>query len=244
MQKVSFLDQMVAHGSLKGSVFKMKAMSAARINGFAAWAFASATYFNMASISLMVGPALPTFGIVMSAMYGARLFYLKDVIGKIDYIEEGEHKGKLRMKVYKSPFSSFSAIINPKYTMSVCAVGADDVGEEDAEGNILFVQEYLNEDTGKPERNGYFTVPADAHRDKITMEWIFAAKNEDSQTDAMFNEVVIKRHMNIAKTGGLTGLRKFTVEQTGYANFGDEEELNEHLKNQTEAADATLEAMS
>lgn len=60
----------------------------------------------------------------------------------------------------------------------------------------------------------------------------------------MFNEVVIKRHMNIAKTGGLTGLRKFTVEQTGYANFGDEEELNEHLKNQTEAADATLEAMS
>ena len=81
------------------------------------------------------------------------------------------------MKVQKSPFSSVNIIINPKYTMSVCSVGGDDVGEDDADGNILYCGEYLNEDTGVPARGGYFTVPADAHRDKITMEWIFAQKN-------------------------------------------------------------------
>lgn len=203
----------------------------------AAWAFAGAAYANMAKLSLMLGPALPTIGIVMSAMYGARAFNMKNVVSQIDYIQEGEHIGKLRMKVYKSPFSSMNIVINPKFTMSVCAVGADDVGEDDAEGNLLYCQEYLNEDTGVPARDGYFTVPADAYRDKITMEWIFAQKNQESETDALFNEVIISRHMRIAKTGGLTGLRKLTVESTGYANFGDEEEINEHLKHQTEAAD-------
>ena len=235
---------MVAHGALKGSVFKMKALSQARMRGFMAWSVAGASYFNMATLSLMMGPTLPTIGIVSAAIYGARTFYLKDTVGKIDYILEGEHTGQLRVQVYKSPFSTYSIIINPKHTMSVCAVGADDVGEEDAEGNILLAKEYLDESTGKPMRNGYFTVPADAHRDKGTMEWIFATKDADSETDAAFNDQIIKRHMNIASTGGLTGLRKFTVEQTGYANFGDEEELNQHLKNQPEAADKTLVAMS
>ena len=177
MQKVSFLDTMVAHGALKGSVFKAKLMNAQRMYGLAAWGVAGATYFNMAQLTLMLGPALPTVAIVMSAMYGARAFAGRDVVSKIDYIQEGEHIGKLRLKVQKSPISSVNIIINPKYTMSVCSVGGDDVGEDDADGNILYCGEYLNEDTGVPARGGYFTVPADAHRDKISMEWIFAQKN-------------------------------------------------------------------
>ena len=205
-----------------------------------AWAFAGAAYFNMAQLSLMLGPALPTIGIVMSAMYGAKAFAMRDVVGRIDYVTEGEHTGKLRMKVYKSPFSSSNIIINPKFTMSLCSVGYDDVGEDDAEGNILYCQEYLNDDTGVPARDGYFTVPADAYRDKITMEWIFAQKNMESETDALFNECILSRHMRIASTGGLTGLRKLTVEATGYANFGDEEEISEQLKQNSDAADAAL----
>ena len=74
MEKVSFLDTMVAHGALKGSVFKAKLMSAQKMNGLAAWAFAGATYLNMAKVSMLLGPTLPTIGIVMGAMYGARAF--------------------------------------------------------------------------------------------------------------------------------------------------------------------------
>lgn len=116
------------------------------------------------------------------------------------------------MKVYKTPFSSRTIIVNPKYTMSICAVGSDDVGEDDAEGNILLCNEYLDESTGIPHREGYFTVPADSHRDKITMEWIFAHKEMESETDALFNQVIISRHMRLAKTGGVTGIRKLVVE--------------------------------
>lgn len=50
--------------------------------------------------------------------------------------------------------------------------------------------------------------------------------------------------MRLAKSGGITGIRKLVVEQTGYANFGDEEEINEHLKANPEFADNALEQMS
>jgi hypothetical protein len=159
-------------------------------------------------------------------------------------VREGEHAGLLRLKVAKSPLVSYTIIANPKHTMSVCSVGDDDVGEEDAEGNVLHVAEYLDEATGTLHRDGFFTVPADAYRDKITLEWIFAQKNTESETDRLFNDLVAERHGQIAATGGISGLKRVTVEQTGYANFGDEEELAVHLKHQSEEADVTLQAMS
>lgn len=121
---------------------------------------------------------------------------------------------------------SYSVILNPKHTKSLCAIGDDDMGENDVDGNILMASEYLDESTGKIHRDGLFSVPADAYRDKVTMEWIMAIKDENSETDALFNQQIINRHTNIAATGGLTGIRKITAQQTGYANFGDEEELN------------------
>lgn len=72
-------------------------------------------------------------------------------------------------------------------------------------------------------------MPADANRDKTTLEWIFAVKDEGSETDAMYNDLVAARHEQYAETGGLTGLRKLVAEQTGYANIGDEAEITSFL---------------
>ena len=77
--------------------------------------------------------------------------------------------------------------MNPKHTKSLCALGADDLGEDDTEANILYTSEYLDESTGVAMKDGFFTIPADAWRDKITMEWIMAHKEENSETDAAFN---------------------------------------------------------
>ena len=79
--------------------------------------------------------------------------------------------------------------------MAVCAVGADDLGEDDAEGNVLHVAQFIDESSGKIEKDGYFTLPADAYRDKTTLEWIFAKKVEgDSTTDDLFTQCVMERH--------------------------------------------------
>ena len=244
MQRVNYLDSLVEHGALKGSVFKMKMLSASRLRGIGAFSLAGLTYAKLSALSLMVGPVIPMAGIVGAALYGARSLVETDMISRIDFVTEGEFKGQLRATVQKSPFVSYTIIMNPKWTKSICALGDDDMGADDTDANILQADEYMDESTGEFKRHGVFRIPADANRDKITMEWIMAVKDEDSETDALFNDQIIYRHAKIAATGGLTGLRKMTAQSTGYANFGDEEELAEHLKHQTDAADDTLAAMS
>ena len=174
-------------------------------------------------------------------MVGAKNLNEQNMISKMEYVTEGEFKNQIRVTVNKSPFVSHTLIMNPKHTKSLCAMGNDDLGEEDAEGNILHAAEYYDESTGTIHRDGMFTVPADAHRDKITLEWIFAIKDENSETDALFNEQILKRHNQLASTGGLTGIRAWTAKQTGYADLGDEEEIK--LLLDSGDTDETLMAM-
>ena len=190
---------------------------------------------------MMMGPTLPCLGIVGAAMVGARALNEQNMVSKMEYVTEGEFKNQIRVTVNKSPFVSTTLIMNPKHTKSLCALGQDDLGEDDAEGNILHATEYYDETTGQKCKDGMFRVPADAHRDKITLEWIFAIKEEESETDALFNDQILKRHGELAATGGLTGLRAFTAKNTGYADVGDEEEISLLLA--SGQTDATLMAM-
>ena len=244
MQRVNTMDALVDHGALKGSVFKAKMLSTKRLYGMGSFGLAGMLYANMTMLSLMMGPTLPTLGIVGAAMYGARQFADTDTVSRIDYIKEGEFAGKLRATIQKTPFVSYTIVMSPANTMSICSVGADDIGEDDAEGNVLHVEEYFNESTGQTERQGLFTVPADAYRDKTTLEWIFAAKDGESETDQLFNDFVAQRHDKIAQSGGISGLRAVIAKQTGYANVGDEGEINAFLKSDNNAADETLVEMT
>ena len=244
MQRVNQLDNLVQHGALKGSIFKQKALSADRLYGLGAFSATTLAYMNYGYLTMLMGSTLPMVGMVAASIYGARKFASQDTISQIDVIKEGEFKGLLRMKVNKTLFSSYTVAVNPIDTKSLAAVGDDDMGEDDCESNILHAAKFVDERTGKIESNGIFTVPADAYRDKTTMEWIYAIKSADSETDALYSQKMMDRHMDIASTGGITGLRKLTAESTGYANLGDENELNLQLKNNQNSADETLIAMS
>ena len=148
MQRVTFLDNLVNHGQLKGSIFKAKMLSARRLKGLGSFTLAGFAYMHLTSLSLMLGPTAPMLAIVALTMNGAKSFLENGMVSRIDYITEGEFKGLIRVNVATSPFVSKSVIINPKHTMSLCSVGGDDVGEEDADGNILFASEYMDESTG------------------------------------------------------------------------------------------------
>ena len=71
-QTVSNLDNLIAHGSLKGSIFRMKVLSASRLRGVGCFTFAGLAYANLSTLSLMFGPTLPMIGIVSAAIFGAR----------------------------------------------------------------------------------------------------------------------------------------------------------------------------
>lgn len=74
MSRVTHLDNLVQHGGLKGSIFRMKTLSANRLKGIGSFGFAGLAYVNLATLNLMLGPTLPMIGIVSAAMMGARAF--------------------------------------------------------------------------------------------------------------------------------------------------------------------------
>lgn len=134
--------------------------------------------------------------------------------------------------------------MNPRFTKSICALGDDDIGADDTEANLLLATEYLDESTGVAMRDGIFTIPADAFRDKITMEWILAHKDDaSSETDAVFNEQIMQRHMEYAATGGITGLRKIEAEMTGFANYGGEDFINANIEANPEESNLVIREM-
>lgn len=74
VSRVSFFDNLVHHGSLKGSIFKAKLMSARRLYGLGSLGAASMAYMHMGTLSLMMGPTVPTLGIVAATVYGLKAF--------------------------------------------------------------------------------------------------------------------------------------------------------------------------
>ena len=53
-----------------------------------------------------------------------------------------------------------------------------------------------------------------------------------------------QRQEKITQDGGISGLRAIVAQQTGYANVGDEGEINAFLKKDDNAADDTLVEMT
>ena len=126
------------------------------------------SYWDFAScpLNLLLGPTATAIGIVALSLYGAAAFADRGTISQIDFVQEGEFVGCLRLKVAKSPFFSYTIIAKLKDTRSVCAVGNDDLGADDVEGNVLEVAEYIDEATGEKRTDGVFVLPADANRSK------------------------------------------------------------------------------
>ena len=99
MTRVNHLDNLVDHGALKGSIFRAKMLSARRLRGLGAFAFSGMAYAHLSTLSMMMGPTVPTFAIVCATIYGARAFNDQSLISRIDYIKEGEFAGQMRATV-------------------------------------------------------------------------------------------------------------------------------------------------
>ena len=61
-------------GSLKGKVFKKKMMNENKVYGVGAVALSGYAYFNMAVLSAITGPTLPSLAVVGGLMYGMSQF--------------------------------------------------------------------------------------------------------------------------------------------------------------------------
>lgn len=219
-------------------------LSPRKLKGVAAFGAAGWAYGSFTTLSLMMGPTAPAIGIVALSLYGATAFNERGAITQIDYLTEGEHAGKIRAKVAKSPFMTYSIIADVKDTRSICAVGHDDLGEDDVEGNILEVSHYIDEATGESHQGELFIMPADANRSKQALEWIFTHKSGDSATDASFSDLIQSNHEAHAATGGLTGLAALNASNSGYADMGGEEAVNAGLVSDPHGTEVALRELT
>lgn len=152
---------MADHGSLKGKVFKMKALSPQRVKGLAAFAAVFYGYSNLAAISLMFGSTIPIFGLAAASFYGMNSFAESATVSSIEALENGQ----VRIQILKSPLFSYTITANIKDIHSVCSLGNDDLGADDCESNIISIKRYQNS-AGEYLYDGVFRLPADAFRDK------------------------------------------------------------------------------
>jgi hypothetical protein len=137
---INTLDQMADHTSLKGKIFKAKALNPRRLKGLAALGFSGLAYTNLMALTLLMGPTIPLTSVALATFYGMYSFSDKDYISSI----ESGPNGELKMTIQRSIFVSHQITTNVKSVRSVCALGDDDLGADDCEGNILHVSHFVD----------------------------------------------------------------------------------------------------
>ena len=118
-------------------------------------------------------------------------FAERNVINNIRVCPEGEHKGMLELVVSTSPISSRTIYAGMQDCHDVFTMGNDDTGEEDVDSNVIQIYNFIDE-SGNVVNTDTFTLPADAWRDKETLEWVLSKKGDSESLDLLnsFNDMV------------------------------------------------------
>lgn len=160
-------------------------------------------------------------GLAATAFYGMSSFDESSTVSSIESLENGE----LRLTILKSPFVSYTITTNIKNVQSVCALGDDDMGADDCEGNIIHVSKYTDAE-GNHHEQGVFTLPADAFRDKQFLEWILAPKHEDETTVDDFSDLMKQKFTQRVSLGKFNLLGALNAKATGLANVNLDKDLD------------------
>jgi hypothetical protein len=91
--------------------------------------------------------------------------------------DQREHNGLLNINVGLSAFSSEDIIVDVKDIHSIVALGNDNLGVENQDGNVITVNRYFKKSTEKwIAEPRVLTLPGDAFRDRTFVDWILADK--------------------------------------------------------------------
>jgi len=181
---------MCEHAALGGKIFKAKTLSPRKVRGIGAFAAAGAAYSNFAALSVMLGPTLPTLAICTAAVYSIFSISERQTIKQIEWVKDGsEFDGWVKIKVADSAFTSHEILAHPKHTRTLAVLGDETFGAQDCKAQILHIKDFLHVASGEY-KTDVFTIPADAHADGNTMEWLGAHKDVTTTTLEHFNECV------------------------------------------------------
>lgn len=137
------------------------------------------TYSYAPYLAAYMGATLPAVGAMAAALYGMLAFAETQIINSIKLIKDGgEHHGKLLINVGTSILASHDIIADVRDVRSIMALGNDDLGEDDTDGNVICVDRHFSKAEGRWVEEGMaLSLPGDAFRDKALLDWIIADKS-------------------------------------------------------------------
>lgn len=127
------MEDLNAHANLKGKIFKRKMMDPGKLKGLGYFGLAGATYAMFPHLALTFGANFTTFAMAAFSVGGMYRFNDRDIINFIELIADGDNKGKLKLSVSTSPFTSSEVIASVNDVQGVFSLNEDDAGEEDIE---------------------------------------------------------------------------------------------------------------
>lgn len=113
--------------------------------------------------------------------------------------------GNLVIGINRSLFNQSKIMVSPTDVKSIVALGADNLGADDVEANLIKVSNYTDMATGETGLTGEYIIPAEANRDKQMMDWILSDNStpgHESTTDGDFNDLMVSYFKKNANTGG------------------------------------------
>lgn len=204
----SVLDQ-YAHSHLKGKIFKRKGLDPYKLKGLGYLGISALSYSKFSVLALHFGHTLPFLGIVGTALAGMTNLTEGNKINSIEWVKDGEHKGKLKFNVSTGPFTSKDLLVATNDAQGVLSLNNDDAGEEDLETNLVQLTNFIDCSSGNIVDQDTFTLPADGFKDHNVLDWVLSIKNADPSLDSthdLFNDLMIEQYDSKAQTGGLSYL--------------------------------------
>lgn len=179
--------------------------------------------------------------ITFSAVYGVRKLNSLNGIAQIKYVEEGEHKGWLEVTVRQGPFTTRTVLANPTHIHLAGHYGDTTDGAFDNYKHIIAVSQYL--ENGVSHSDPIIApLPQDSHHDSNTMNWLFQLKDQASETDALFNDLIQGDLADRSVKGGITGFDAWNLKSKQFIDYADKDLDKKYLVNR-EKANATLKMM-
>ena len=181
---------------LKGAVFKRKLLNPSRLKGITAFATSLGIYSYLPYMAVYLGSTIPVLSACAAGIYGLIAFGESNVINKINIEHEGNNAGKLRISVGTTTFSSRDLIVDVRDIKSVLSLSDNDLGRDNLDANLVVVSKHYDITQEKViEEETLLTLPADAYRDRVFIDWILSPKEEEGELALDYHNLMHQRFL-------------------------------------------------
>lgn len=217
LQRTDALDQLADNSRLgPNQIFKRRTLSPRRFKGVGAFLSAYGFYSYAPYLAAYMGSTIPVLGAVAAGLYGMLAFSESQIVNSITLIKDGsENHGKLLVTVGLSAFSSTDIIVDVKDVHSIVALGNDDQGIENQDGNVLRLIRYFDKASNQwVEQERALTLPGDSIKDRSFMDWILANKTGEGELADDFQDLMLRQNERSQATGRLGNIEILAARDT------------------------------